>query len=133
MKRFNVKVNGITYQVEVEELSSGASAAPLPAGRPVMPVHSQPVNTAPAAVPPSTAPNVQVAQGETPVIVPMPGKVTKIMVEVGQQIQKGQVMMILEAMKMQNEIPSPMAGTVKAIHVAADQGVKPGEVVAVIG
>ncbi|MBP2664174.1 MAG: gcdC, partial [Firmicutes bacterium] len=74
-----------------------------------------------------------VSAGDTPVNAPMPGKVTKIVASVGQNVKKGEIILILEAMKMQNEIGSPADGTVKSINVTAGQSVKPGEVMAVIG
>jgi glutaconyl-CoA decarboxylase len=62
----------------------------------------------------------------------MPGKVTKIVAKEGQKVKKGEVLMILEAMKMQNEIGSPVDGTIKSINVTAGQSVKPGETMAVL-
>ena len=132
MKKFNVTVNGVNYEVAVEEIFDGkpvASATPTaPAIKPApVPVPAVSVSAPPVSVP------VQVTEGETPVNSPMPGKIIKVMVEVGQAVQKGDIILILEAMKMQNEITAPVAGTVKSIQVSAAQNVKPGEVLAVIG
>lgn len=63
----------------------------------------------------------------------MPGKVSKIVAKVGQTVKKGDVVLLLEAMKMQNEIGAPAAGTIKSINVNAGESVKPGHVMAVIG
>ena len=63
----------------------------------------------------------------------MPGKIVKVVAAAGAAVKKGEVVVILEAMKMQNEIVAPVDGTVKSINVAAGQSVKPGEVMAVIG
>lgn len=126
MKKFNITVNGTAFEVEVEEVKAAPAvkpaakpaAAPAPAAKPA----------APAAAP---AP-AQVGAGDTAVSAPMPGKVVKIVAEAGQKVKKGDVVLILEAMKMQNEISAPADGTVKSINVAAGQGVKIGEVMAVI-
>lgn len=125
MRKFTVNVNGAAYSVEVRE--EGVATAAVAASAPA------PVSTAaPAPVPKAAAP-VEVAAGDTPVTAPMPGKVTKIVVKAGSKVNKGDVIMLLEAMKMQNEIGSPVAGVVKSINVDAGQSVKPGEVMAVIG
>jgi len=129
MKKFNVTVNGVSYEVAVEEIAAAPAAPVKPAAPAVQPTPAPVVSSPAAAV---SAP-VQVGQGETSVNSPMPGKIIKIMVEVGQEVKKGEIILILEAMKMQNEIPAPVAGTIKSIHVSAAQNVKPGEVLAVIG
>ena len=120
MKKFNIKVNGTAFEVEVEEVKTApvvkAAAAPAPAAKP-------------AAAP---APAV-VADGDTPVNAPMPGKIVKIVAEAGKAVKKGDVVLILEAMKMQNEITAPADGKLKSVNVAAGQSVKPGDVLAVIG
>ena len=115
MKKFNVIVNGVTYDVAVDEVFGAATPAPV--------VVSAPVTAAPA----------QVGAGDTTVNAPMPGKIVKLLLEAGQIVKKGEVVLILEAMKMQNEITAPVAGTVKSLQVTAGQNVKPGEILAVIG
>ena len=125
MKKFNIKVNGTAFEVEVEEVKAAPvakAAAPAPAAKPA-------ATSAPAAAP---APAV-VAEGDTPVNAPMPGKIVKIVAEAGKTVKKGDVVLILEAMKMQNEITAPADGKLKSVNVAAGQSVKPGEVLAVIG
>jgi glutaconyl-CoA decarboxylase len=62
----------------------------------------------------------------------MPGKVSKVIAKEGSTVKKGDVIMLLEAMKMQNEIGAPAAGVVKSVNVAAGESVKPGQVLAVI-
>ena len=74
-----------------------------------------------------------VGAGDTAINAPMPGKIVKLVAEAGKAVKKGDVVLILEAMKMQNEISAPADGTLKSINVAAGQSVKPGEVLAVIG
>ena len=63
----------------------------------------------------------------------MPGKVSKIVAKAGDAVKKGDVVLILEAMKMQNEIAAPVDGTVKSINVDVNENVKPGQIMAVIG
>jgi len=116
MRKFKVNVNGVSYNVEVQEDGVAVVAAPVA-----------------AAAPAAKAAPVEVAAGDTPITAPMPGKVSKVNAKVGDVVKKGDVLMILEAMKMQNEIGSPAAGTVKAINVAKGQSVKPGEVMIILG
>lgn len=124
MKKFNIKVNGTAYEVEVEEVKA---ATPSKATAPTAPAK-------PAAKPAAAAPaQTAVAAGDTPVNAPMPGKIVKLVATAGQAVKQGEVLLILEAMKMQNEISAPVAGTLKGFNVAAGQNVKPGEVLAVIG
>ncbi|MBP2667187.1 MAG: gcdC [Firmicutes bacterium] len=127
MKKFKVNVNGTSYTVEVAEegrvaVAPVAVAAPVPARAAVMP--AAPISVA--------APAVQVAVGDTQITAPMPGKVSKIMKKVGDKIVKGDCIMTLEAMKMQNEIGAPVGGTIKSIHVSKGDGAKPGQILAVI-
>lgn len=125
MRKFRVTVNGVTYNVKVqEEIKSVATVAGSQAVVPAAPAVAAP---SPAAAP------VEIAAGDTAVKAPMPGKVTKVLVKKGDKVKKGDVLMILEAMKMQNEITSPVSGCVKLMNIANGKGVKPGEVMAVIG
>lgn len=125
MKKFNIKVNGNAYEVEIEEVKAGSpvkAAAPKAAA-------PAPAKPAAAAAAPKA---VSVGAGDTPVNAPMPGKIVKLVAAEGQAVKKGDVLLILEAMKMQNEISAPADGTVKAFSVAAGQNVKPGDVLVVI-
>ena len=125
MKKFNITVNGATYQVEVEEVC-------------VAPVAAKAAPAAAAAAPKAAAPKAaaaapaEVGAGDTAVASPMPGKIIKVLVEAGKAVKKGDVLMILEAMKMQNEITAPVDGTIKSVNAAADQGVKTNDILAVI-
>ena len=120
---YKVTLNGRTYEVEVEagkamlldEYEAIAPAAPA---------------TAPAAAPapvaaPSAAPAASLAAGE-PVKAPMPGVVLKVQVQQGQAVKAGQVLVILEAMKMENEIVAPKDGTVAQIVAAKGASVESG-------
>lgn len=121
MRTFQVKVNGVSYQVEVEETAGGfapapqaapAAPAPVPAAAPAAPA------PAPAAVP--AAPVAAPVAGGEKINSPMPGTILDVRVSAGQSVKKGQVLCILEAMKMENEIISPRDGAVA--QVVANKG-----------
>ena len=121
MRRFSVTVNGNVYEVEVEELAAGASA-PV-AAAPVAPV-------APAAAPKAaTAPAASSgAAGAVSVNAPMPGTILKMNVTAGQAVKKGDVLCVLEAMKMENDIPAPEDGTIASVNVQKGASVNSGDV-----
>ena len=132
MKKFQVTVNGNTYEVEVADLGGAvaAPAAPKAAPAPAAPKAAAPAPApAPAAPAPAAAP---VADGET-VDAPMPGKVWKVLKSEGDTVADGDVVMILEAMKMENEITTSVSGTIKQIAVSEGQAVNPGDVLFVVG
>ncbi|SRR5690606_23085695 len=113
MKKYRVKVNDKLFEVEVEEISSAA----------VKEVKEE------VKVETVAAENVSGEQ----VRAPLPGTITSIEVKVGDRVEEGDVLFIMEAMKMENEIPSPVSGTIKAIHVAQNASVDTGELLATIG
>lgn len=135
MRKFKVNVNGTSYTVEVAEegvVSVAAPVAAAPVAAPA-PVAAAPAAApAPVAAPAAAAAPAEVGAGDTPVAAPMPGKVSKIMKKAGDKIAKGECIMTLEAMKMQNEIGAPVGGTIKSINVTKGDGVKPGQIMAVI-
>ena len=129
-KKFNVTVNGTTYEVEVEEVKAagGAPKAATPAPK------AAPAPTpAPKAAAPAPAAKVAAGAGEHSVDAPMPGKVIKLVAAEGQAVKAGDVLLILEAMKMQNEITADADGTVKKFNVAAGQSVKAHESLVILG
>lgn len=136
MKRFQVVVNGNSYEVEVEELAAGASARPV-AVNPAPVVAPIPV-VAPATAPVvAAAPAAQVAPAAVPtgaakVSSPMPGKIVSVNVTVGQSIKAGDIICILEAMKMENEIFASESGTVASVNVNAGDAVETGDVIVTI-
>ena len=101
MRKFIVNVNGNSYEVEVEEVGGAAPKA----------------SVAPAAAPKAApaAPKAAAPAGGTPVKAPMPGNVLDIKVSNGQAVKEGDVVVILEAMKMENEIYAPCDGTVTVV------------------
>lgn len=96
------------------------------------PAQPEPVSTPEPEVAPQPAPGTLPADGE-PIHSPMPGTILRLLVNVGDTVQENQSLMILEAMKMENEIVAPKAGTVVAIAVNAGDMVNPGELLITIG
>ena len=125
----NVTVNGKTYQVETEK---PAAPAPKPAAPKAAPVAAAP---APAAAPASAAAPAAapVAADGVKVKSPLPGSVIKVVVTEGQAIKKGDTLLVLESMKMENPIMAEQDGTVKQIVVAAGQNVMQDDVLLVLG
>ena len=115
MKKYRVNVNGTVYEVELEDIT-GAAPASAPA--------------APAA--PAAAPVSAPAGGEK-ITSPMPGNILCVNVAAGDTVQKGQVLMILEAMKMENEIMCPCDGKVVSVSVTKGAAVESGTLLCVIG
>lgn len=117
MKRFNITVNGKAYDVAVEEVGAGSA----PAAAPVQ-------AAAPAAAP---APAAATAGG-TAVKAPMPGTILEVKVNSGDTVSEGQVLMVLEAMKMENDIVAPKAGTVASVNVKKGDSVNRDDLLASI-
>ena len=113
MKKYRVTVNGTVYEIELEELTG---AAPAPAA-----------GAAPAPAPAAAAP----AGGEK-IASPMPGTILSVNIAQGQAVKKGQVLMILEAMKMENEIMAPCDGTVASVNTSKGASVETGTLLCVI-
>lgn len=127
MRKFKISVNGKAYEVEVEEL--GASSAPIAAPAAVPVQAEAPAAPAPVAEPKPAAPAPAQSAGGIPVSAPMPGTVLSIAVSVGSKVKSGDLLFILEAMKMENEILSPADGTVASINVGEGSTVESGAVV----
>ncbi len=124
MKNYTITVNGTTYQVQVEE---GASSTPVAA--PVAPVAPA---AAPAPVAAPAAPAASGSAGSVTVTSPMPGKILAVKASVGAAVKKGEVIMVLEAMKMENDIVAPEDGTVASINVGNGDSVEAGAVLATL-
>lgn len=120
MKNYRITVNGKAYDVAVEEVGAGAAPAAAPVAAPAAPVAAP----APAAAP--------AAAGSVTVNAPMPGKILSIKANVGAAVKKGEVILILEAMKMENEVVAPEDGTVASINVAAGDSVEAGDTLATL-
>lgn len=132
MRTFNITVNGQTYVVDVEEVGGVQTAAPVRAAAPVdaAPVAAAPVAAAPAAAPKAAA-AAPVAGGE-PVKAPMPGNILDVKVKVGDTVKAGTVLCVLEAMKMENEIPAPKDGKVAQVVVTKGATVGAGDTLVVL-
>ena len=135
MKKFKVTVNGKSYEVDVEELGTAAPAAPVPPAPAPVAAASPAPTPAPAAsaASPATqaAPKGPIPDSAVVVKAPMPGKISAIKQENG-SVTRGSVILVLEAMKMQNDIPAPQDGTLTEVRVAVGDNVKTGDVLAVI-
>ncbi len=133
MKRYNVTVNGNLYQVEVDEVKGNFAApvAPAPVVAAPAPVTATPATPAPAPVA-TSAPKVSNAAGEK-VTAPMPGTIVRVVATKGATVKKGDVLVVLEAMKMENEIMASADGTVVDVAVTQGVAVNTGDVLAVIG
>jgi len=126
MKNYTITVNGNVYEVTVEEGFTGAASAPKAA--PVAAPKAAPKAAAPA---PAAAPAAPAgAAGSVVVAAPMPGKILGVKASAGQAVKKGQVLLVLEAMKMENEIVAPQDGTVATINVNVGDSVEPGATLA---
>lgn len=123
MKNYTITVNGTVYQVTVEEgintesIQTKTSVAPV---QKVVPVTKPSVPAAPTSI------------GEIKVNAPMPGKILGVKASIGDHVKRGDVILILEAMKMENEVVAPNDGTVFSIHVAVGDSVEAGDVLATL-
>lgn len=121
MKTYTITVNGNVYDVTVEEKGAGAApAAPVAA-----PAAAPKAAPAPAAAAPQAAGGIEVKAGAA-------GKVFKIEANVGQSVQAGDAVVIIEAMKMEIPVVAPEAGTVASINVAVGDAVESGAVLATL-
>jgi len=131
MKYYTITVNGNTYEVSVEEGTAAPvnAATSAPALKPSIAQAAAP--KAPAAPAPVATPAASSA-GSFKVSSPMPGKILAVKATVGQTLKKGDVILILEAMKMENEIVAPQEGVVASINVTAGQSVEAGNLLATL-
>ena len=124
MKKYNITVNGNSYEVTVEEVAQGAYSAPVSSPSAVP-------SPAPAAVAsPKPASSATAAKtGSVCATAPMPGTILDVKVSVGQAVKKGDVICVLEAMKMENDIPAPQDGTIASVNVTKGATVSAGDVI----
>ncbi|MCF2612057.1 biotin/lipoyl-containing protein [Fusobacterium perfoetens] len=127
IKAYRVNVNGKVYEVEVEEITAGGqqtvAAAPAPA-----PVAPKPASVAPAPAPtPAPAPKAA-ATGEI-VEAPMPGTIVDIKVKVGDTVKEGDLVAVIEAMKMETDLFSTKSGVVTAVNAGKGASVNTGDAI----
>ncbi|MCG0276741.1 MAG: biotin/lipoyl-binding protein [Thermosediminibacteraceae bacterium] len=137
MKKYRVTINGKTYEVEVEEI--GGEERPVPTAAPVPApkgeAAAEPKAEVPKAEPapaPTKAPKKDAPAGKLTINAPMPGTIISIKAKAGSSVKKGDVIMILEAMKMENEILAPQDGTILSIEVSEGASVNTGDILAVM-
>ena len=116
MRKYNVNVNGTAYEVTVEEVKGGVAPAPVAAPAPA----------------PAPAPAAAPAGAGEQITAPMPGTILDVKVTAGQAVKSGDVLMILEAMKMENEIMAPHDGTITAVSVSKGAAVESGTLLCTI-
>ena len=118
-KIYKIKVNGKAYEVELQEITQAQGNVEAPAS----------VGT---STPVSSTPKVTMVGGEK-ITAPMPGTIVDIRVKVGDSVERGQLVAVLEAMKMETEILAPDAGTVTEVHVAKSAAVNLGDAIVSLG
>jgi oxaloacetate decarboxylase alpha subunit/pyruvate carboxylase subunit B len=139
LRKFNVFVDGEYFQVGVDPVGGAPAVAyARPAAAPMSAPAAAPAPAAAAPAPAAEAPKAAApapaaeAKG-TPLTAPMPGMVVKYLKNVGDKVKEGETLLVLEAMKMENALPSPATGTVKALNFNSGDSVKKGDVLAVVG
>lgn len=126
MKRFLIRINGKTYDAEVEVVGTSASApVAAPAAAPAVAPAAAPAAPAPAAAP--------AAGGPANVTSPLPGTVLRLCKNTGDSVAAGEVVMIVESMKMENEVVAPEAGRIASIAVAAGSAINTGDLLFTLG
>ncbi len=124
MKNYTITVNGTVYDVSVEEKTGAAAPAAAPAAPAAAPA------PAPAAPKPAPAPAAGGSAGSVQVTAPMPGKILAVKASVGAEVKRGDVVLLLEAMKMENEVVAPQDGKIASINVNSGDMVGAGDVLA---
>jgi biotin carboxyl carrier protein len=131
MRKFLIRVNGNQYEVEVDEIRDGSVVQTVPVAAPAPAPKAAPA-AAPAPAPAPAKSEAPAASKTAPagaekVTAPMPGTILRIMVTQGATVKKGDVLCILEAMKMENEIVAPKDGTIASINVQPGASVNAGD------
>ncbi|MFA9422265.1 MAG: biotin/lipoyl-containing protein [Sedimentibacter sp.] len=135
MKKFNVTVNGKSYAVEVEEIGAGPSGFTYVPTQPVTQaaMSPQPVQSNPVPQVAEAPKAVSSSASDELITAPMPGTILDIKVVEGQVVKEGDILLILEAMKMENEIVSPSDGVIKKINTSKGATVSTGALLVTIG
>ena len=145
MENYQYKLNGINYNVEIEEIEGNIARVNVngkqfevemkePAKPKAKAVHdTPPTAAAPAAKPAAAKPAASAATGGKKIMAPLPGTITEVKVSVGQSVKEGDTVIILEAMKMQNNIEAEATGTITSILVEKGDTVMEGATLLTIG
>ncbi len=145
MENYQYKLNGINYNVEIEEIEGNIARVNVngkqfevemkePAKPKAKAVHvTPPTAAAPAAKPAAAKPTASAATGGKKIMAPLPGTITEVKVSVGQSVKEGDTVIILEAMKMQNNIEAEATGTITSILVEKGDTVMEGATLLTIG
>lgn len=129
LRKFRIKLNDKEYVVEMEEIGAPQVA---PQAAPIQQAAPAPVQEAPAPAP-QAAPQANMdVTGGTEVSAPMPGNILDVVVKVGDTVAVNQNLLVLEAMKMENNIVAPIAGTVVAVNVTKGENIDVGTIMVVI-
>jgi biotin carboxyl carrier protein len=131
MKMFRVVVNGSEYKVGIEELAEDNTSQPTQPKAPPTPKPAQPKPTAKPQPKPTPA-KVEPDAGGGTVVAPMPGTIIQVTVNTGDNVTKGQTLLVLEAMKMENEIMAPADGVVQEVNVTQGVSVNAGDILIVL-
>ncbi|HCL90193.1 MAG TPA: acetyl-CoA carboxylase biotin carboxyl carrier protein subunit [Candidatus Atribacteria bacterium] len=126
MKKYKINVNGQSYEVEVEEISGEIT--------PIVSAPAPKASVPKAPAPKAAAPKAPVeSTGGEEINAPMPGKILQLKVKEGDSVSEGDTLLILEAMKMENEIFANTSGKIKNINVSVNDMVDTGDVLIIIG
>ena len=131
MRKFLINVNGNSYEVEVEEVGADSVAKPAtktPVQASVAKATPAPATKTPPAAKTEPKKEVVVSAGQEVIEAPMPGNIWKVLVKEGDTVSEGDTLLILEAMKMENEIMAPSDGTVDTVPVVKGASVNSGDV-----
>ncbi len=133
MRKFLINVNGNSYEVEVDEITDGSAPVSRPAA-PVSAPQAAPAKVAAPAAPAKAAatPEPTVSAGQEVIDSPMPGNIWKVLVSEGEMVKSGQTLVILEAMKMENELVAPRDGKVLKIMTSEGTSVNTGDKLVII-
>ena len=132
MKNYKITVNGTTYEVGVEEVGGAAEVKSVQAAAPAPKPAPAPAPKPAAAPKPAPAPKAAPKGDAEDVLAPLPGTVISVNVSEGEEVKSGQILLIFEAMKMENELVAPRAGSVAKIHVAKGDVLESGKPVVTI-
>ena len=131
MRKFIVNVNGNSYEVDVEEVGGASYTAPIVSAPVATPAPV--VQEAPKAAPAAASTPAQAPVGANVVSAPMPGTIVSVKVNVGDTVKQGDVLCVLEAMKMENEIMAPADGKVVAVNTSQGATVNTGDALVSLG